>query len=145
MSTYKTVRTVIGQLERGSDLYDGIARIASEQGIRVGRVTGIGAVQKAKLAYYDQKVMKYYDIDLNEPLEIVSLYGNICTKDGKPFVHAHVVLADDQGNGKGGHLLSGGTPVFACELTIEEFEGPELIRGLDQDTGLTLWPQDKTL
>jgi len=145
MSTYKIVRTVIGQLERGSDLYDGIARIAVEQGIRVGRVTGIGAVQKAKLAYYDQKVMKYYDIDLNEPLEIVSLYGNISTKDGKPFVHAHVVLADEQGNGKGGHLLPGGTPVFACELTIEEFEGPEIVRGFDQNTGLTLWPQDKTL
>lgn len=145
MSSYTILRTIIGHLERGSDLYDGIAKIAIEQSIKVGRVTGIGAVQKAKLAYYDQKAMKYYDIELDEPLEIVSLYGNISAKDGTPFVHAHVVLADEQGNGKGGHLLPGGTPVFACELTIEEFEGPELARGFDDKTGLTLWPKNRTL
>jgi hypothetical protein len=106
---------------------------------------GIGAVQKATIAYYDQKQIKYRDIMLNEPMEIVSLHGNVSLKDGKPFVHAHVVLGDEKGNVRGGHLLPGGTPVFACELTIDEFDGPELVREFDEITGLALWPKEGTL
>jgi predicted DNA-binding protein with PD1-like motif len=144
MNSYSTKRTIIGHVERGTDLYDGITRIAQQNNIKLGRVTGLGAVQRAKLAYYDQKEMKYKDFDLNEPMEIVSMYGNISLKDGKPFVHAHVVLSDEKGNTRGGHLLPGSS-VFACEITIEEFEGPELVRGFDERTGLTLWPKEKIL
>lgn len=145
MGEYIAKRTIIGKLEKGADLYNGIGRVAQENHIKIGRVTGIGAVQQAKLAYYDQKLMKYYDIEIHEPMEIVSLYGNISIKDGQPFVHAHVVLSDEKGNGKGGHLLPGGTPVFVCEITLEEFDGPELVRGFDAQSGLALWPKDKTL
>ena len=145
MPNYSTKRTIIGQIERGADLYNSSTRIVQESNIRVGRVTGMGAVQRAKLAYYDQKTMKYCDVVFNEAMEIVSLYGNISIRDGKPFTHIHVVLSDEKGNSKGGHLLPGETPVFACEVTIEEFEGPELVRGFDETTGLTLWPTDKIL
>ncbi|MBI4536278.1 MAG: DNA-binding protein [Ignavibacteriae bacterium] len=145
MSNYSAKRTIIGHLERGTDLHDGITRIVQENAIRTGRVTGLGAVQKAKLAYYDQKQMKYTDIEINEPMEIVSMYGNVSVKDGKPFLHCHVALSDEKGNGKGGHLLPNGTPVFACEITIEEYEGPEIHRSLDERTGLTLWTKDKIL
>lgn len=145
MSSYNIKRTIIGHLPRGADLYAGITRVAQENGIRVGRVTGMGAVERATLAYYDQKSMRYDKIIIREPMEIVSLYGNISIKDGAPFVHVHVVLSDEKGSGRGGHLLPGETPVFACELTIEEFDGPELVRGHDEKTGLTLWPKDKHL
>jgi len=144
MNNYSVKRTIIARLEQGDDLYQGIASIALREQIGVGRVTGMGAVQRAKLAYYDQKTMKYDEIAIEEPMEIVSLYGNLSLKDGSPFAHIHVVLADDRGNGKGGHLLSGGTPVFACELTIEEFDGPLLVRGFDAGTGLFLWDRAKT-
>jgi predicted DNA-binding protein with PD1-like motif len=145
MASYTVKRTIIGQLERGADLHNGISRIVREHRIVAGRVTGIGAVQKAKIAYYDQKQLKYFDIDLPEPMEIVSMYGNVSLKEGMPFVHCHVVLADEKGNGKGGHLLPDGTPVFACEITIEEFEGPELVRSFEAGTGLALWPKERTL
>jgi uncharacterized protein len=144
VNSYSIKRTIIGHVERGTDLYDSITRIAQQNKIKLGRVTGLGAVQRAKLAYYDQKEMKYKDFDLNEPMEIVSMYGNISLKDGKPFLHAHVVLSDEKGNARGGHLLPGSS-VFACEITIEEFEGPELFRGFDERTGLTLWPEEKIL
>jgi len=149
VNTYTIKRTIIGQVERGEDLYNGITRIVRENNITVGRVTGLGAVRKAKLAYYDQKRMNYYDIVIDEAMEIVSLYGNVSLKAGKPFVHAHVVLSDEKGNGKGGHLLPGGSPVFACEVMIEEFvqrtpygDGLELVRGFDEKTGLALWADE---
>ena len=59
MNSYSTKRTIIGHVERGTDLYDSITRIAHQYNIKLGRVTGLGAVQRAKLAYYDQKEMKY--------------------------------------------------------------------------------------
>lgn len=145
MSTYTVKRTIIGQIEKGSDLYDSITRIIRENDIRAGRVTGMGAVQRAKLAYYDQTAMKYSEIVLDEPMEIVSMYGNISIRDGKPFAHVHVVLSDEKGNGKGGHLLPGDTPVFACEVAVEEFDGPELVRTVDERTGLALWTKEKNL
>lgn len=143
--SYTVKRTIIGRLDEGADLYGSIVRIAEQNSISVGRVTGMGAVQRATIAYYDQKAMQYSTIEFSEPMEIVSLYGNISTKDGKPFAHVHLVLSDENGNGKGGHLLPGNTPVFACELTVEEFDGPPLIRETDQRTGLTLWSQKNIL
>jgi uncharacterized protein len=145
MSEYTIRRTIMGQLEKGADLYNSIMRIAGEHDIRMGRVTGMGAVQRSTVAYYDQKTMKYCNIAFDGPMEIVSLYGNISLKDGNAFTHVHVVLADEKGNGKGGHLLPGETPVFACELTIEELDGPDLAREADKETGLTLWPKNSTL
>jgi len=142
---HSTKRTLIGQLERNADLYNSMTRVVQENNIRIGRLTGIGAVQKAKLAYYDQKLMKYNEIEVSEPMEILALNGNISLKDDKPFVHAHVVLGDEKGNARGGHLLPGGTPIFACEVTIEEYDGPVLERGIDKGTGLTLWPKERTL
>ena len=143
--SYSQKRTFIGQLERNSDLYNGITRVVQENNITIGRLTGIGAVQKAKLAYYDQKLMKYDEIEVREPMEILALNGNVSLKDGKPFVHAHVILGDEKGIAKGGHLLPGGTPVFACEVTIEEYDGPPLEGGIDKSTGLTLWPKERML
>lgn len=141
MTTHAVKRTVIERLATGCDLYEGITDLARRNGIVTGRVTGLGAVQKAKLAFYDQKTMRYADIDVNEPMEIVSLYGNISLKEGASFLHVHVFLSDERGNGKGGHLLPGGTPVFACELTIEEYDGPALVREKDPTTSLFLWNQ----
>jgi predicted DNA-binding protein with PD1-like motif len=145
MTEYKIKRTLVGQIQHGADLYTAITRIATESNITTGRVSGIGAVKKAKVAFYDQTGMKYADVEINKPMEILSLKGNITLKDGKPFLHAHVVLSDEQGHAHGGHLLPDGSPVFACEITIDEFDGPAIERGFDSNTGLTLWPQHTIL
>ena len=74
-------------------------------------------------------------------MEILSLIGNISLKDDKPFVHAHITLADQEGRAWGGHLAEG-TKVFAGEFVIQEYltEKP-LVRHLDEETGLFLWDQ----
>jgi len=55
-----------------------------------------------------------------------------------PFVHAHLVLADSQLNGHGGHAMPG-CRVFACEFTIWAFSGAAPERRPDAATGLELW------
>ena len=145
MHEYAARRIIVGHLEKGADLYNSIIRVARDHNLTMGRVTGMGAVQRTRLAFYEQNAMQYCDLAFNEPMEIVSLYGNISVKDAEPFAHVHLVLSDEKGNSRGGHLLPGTTPVFACELIFEEFDGPQLVRTLDAATGLALWGQNATL
>jgi len=128
----------IGRLEHGSDLLDELNKICARQGIKLGRISGLGAVKKAQVAYYSQEKCTYQFITIDKPLEILSLTGNISLKDGKPFVHVHIVLSDENAKVYGGHLAQG-TVVFACEITIDELQGTVLERAFDSTTQLALW------
>ena len=37
-------------------------------------------------------------------------------------------------------LMAPGTVIFACEFVIQELTGEAFERGLDEQTGLPLWP-----
>jgi len=126
------------RLPHGCDLIEELTAICMREGITLGEVRAIGAVQKASIAFYDQTERVYKPKRFDQPLEIAQLTGNISMKDGKPFVHAHVTLTDENGHAFGGHLAAG-TIVFACEAIIDVFEGPLLERTFDEQTGLALW------
>lgn len=128
----------MGRLAHGADLLEEITSACTAQNIRLGRLEAIGAVQRARLGYYDQKTREYRFFTIDRPLEITALTGNVSAKEGEPMVHAHVTLADEAGNAFGGHLAPG-TIVFACEVIIEPFEGEMLERTFDEETGLPLW------
>ncbi len=140
MRSYTIKRTLIGRLRQDTDLYDGISRIVLDNSVRIGRISGIGAVRRAAIAYYNQSEGRYEEIELDQPMEILALNGNISMKEGIPFAHLHVILGDRHGQVRGGHLLPGKSPVFACEIFVEEFDGPVLVRKTDSTTGLALWP-----
>ncbi|MBN2232237.1 MAG: DNA-binding protein [Deltaproteobacteria bacterium] len=132
------VQTWLGRLAHGADLLGEIADFCRERHIVLGRVEGIGAVQRARLGYYDQAAREYRFFDLDRPLEITCLLGNISLRDGEPMVHAHLTLADADGRAYGGHLAPG-TVIFATELLVTSFSGPGLHRAFDEPTGLPLW------
>ncbi len=128
----------MGKLDFSSDLLDELTALCCKEDITLGKITAIGAVQKARVGYYDQKNREYQFVEINKNLEIISLVGNISIRDGKPMVHAHIALSDRDGNAFGGHLAKG-TIVFACEFTITAYNGAEHIREPDEQTGLPLW------
>jgi uncharacterized protein len=129
---------LIGKLAYGSDLLEEITRVCSERNIRLAWFEALGAVQKACVSFYDQKAHEYRPVEIDRPLEITNLVGNVSLKGGDPFVHAHITLADSEGHAFGGHLAPG-TVVFACEFTLESLDGPVLERAFDDTTGLSLW------
>ena len=131
-------RYLMGKLPHGIDILEAITDICTQHDIRLGRVEVIGAVQKARLGFYDQHEKVYNFFDIDREMEITSLTGNISLKDDAPIVHAHINLSDADGVVVGGHLASG-TIIFAAEYVIQAFEGPEFSRGLDEVTGLPLW------
>jgi predicted DNA-binding protein with PD1-like motif len=142
--SYTTKRIFTGRLPVGADLNESISRICTEEDIKVGKITALGAVTKAAVAYYDQEKKEYKPMTFDKHLEILNCTGNVSLKDGKPFVHMHATFADSQGSVLGGHLTAG-TLVFACEVTIEELEGKALDRSMDEKSGLSLWGKNSLL
>lgn len=141
MTESKTIDSreiVMGKLAYGCDLLEELTNICTERNVNLGRIEAIGAVQKARIGFYNQATRTYQFCALDHPLELVNLAGNISLKDGKPFVHAHVTLSDEAGKSYGGHLAPG-TVVFACEFILEAFDGPTFKRCPDKETGLPLW------
>ena len=134
-------RNFLVRAEHNADLIQFVTELAEKKEIIVATFTAIGALKRAKLEFYNQEKHEYQEITLDSPHEIASCIGNISVKDGKPFVHAHAVLADKNGNTKAGHLLEG--MVFAAEISLRELKGAKLERKYDEITGLSLWETER--
>jgi uncharacterized protein len=137
---YRLGRIFLGRLEHGADLLAELYRICESQSIQMGTLQVIGAIQRACVGFYDQGKKLYQQIPIPNPAEIVCCIGNISSKDGKIFIHAHLTLSDVEGKAWGGHLMPG-TIIFAAELQIQELQGKILQRSDDHVTGLALWSQ----
>ena len=131
-------RAFVGRLETGTDLVEEIERFCLEQSVMAAQVTVIGAVRRARYAYYEQDDHRYRELETDTHHEITGFVGNISLKDDRPFLHAHATFADADGATVGGHLLRG-IQVFAAEVMIREMGGVTLTRMHDEETGLSLW------
>lgn len=112
-------RTIRRDLASGEDIHEAIIGLVLSEDITHGRVTGTGRVRRATLACYDQKQIRHHTVEINAPVEILSMYGTAGVRNALPFADVHVVLADDGGNGRGGHILPGATPAEECSIVIE--------------------------
>ena len=142
-SAYTPGRRFLGRLPHGHDLIAVIQAFCRNALIQTASFSVIGAVSEVTLGAYDPKQQVYVTFTRKAALEIVSLSGNVSLKDGQPFVHAHLVLADENGQTSGGHLFSE-TIVYAGEIDLQELIGPPLERAYDAATGLMLWPAGST-
>ena len=128
----------VGRFQKDEDLFKSLTDFLENNNIKTGFISGIGALQKAVLGYYNQKEFKYQTIEVDKPVEVVSFTGNVSIKDGHSFPHCHIVVADENGYTKAGHLMEG-CRIFAFEFLIISLEGIPLERGFDQSTKLPLW------
>ena len=133
----KVGRCFLIRAEHDSELLEFLTEFTKKNNVKLATFTAVGALKSGKLGFYDQQTHKYCESVLSGPQEIASLIGNVSSKDGVPFVHAHVVLADDQEKVHAGHLVAG--QVFAAEIHLIEMLGDEFVRKLDPVTGLALW------
>ena len=125
-------------LPSGVDLLEGLLAVAAGEGTTTGWVQGIGALDGASLAWYDQEAQTYRESRHEGGLEILSLAGNLSRREGEVFPHIHLLLSRRDGSTVGGHALPG-CKVFACELAL--WPHPEIQRFREEKTGLWLWPR----
>jgi predicted DNA-binding protein with PD1-like motif len=140
---FKAKNIHMGRLEKGADIIQSLERFCLKEGIQMGWVNVIGALDRGTISYYDQHEKIYHHHPLNGDYEIVSCTGNISLKDGQPFAHLHIVLSDTSYQTWGGHLWPGTVSVFAAEFVLFELAGDSpaavLNRCPDVETGLALW------
>ena len=56
------------------------------------------------IGLYDVGQREYHKTELNGPMEITSLLGNITQKDGAVYLHLHINLCNKEMQIVGGHL-----------------------------------------
>lgn len=137
-SEFQPGRRFMGRLPYNKDLITSVEDFCKENSVQMAAFSLIGAAKSATIGAYDQKKQSYVTFTEKAPLEIITCTGNVSLKDGEPFVHAHIVLGDEQGKTFGGHLFSE-TIIFAGEIEIRELTGKPLERAYDETTGLALW------
>ena len=126
------------KLERGEELIVTLTQYCTEKNINAAVFTGIGAVERVKIGYYDLGKREYFFRDEAGIFEVASMQGNVALVDGKPFIHAHAILSrcDETLECIGAHIKE----AFVA-VTLEVFLTPlnvALSRELDNTVGLKL-------
>jgi len=103
-----------------------------------GLIAGIGMLRDLVLGYWDGE--KYLEERVGEPVELLSLQGNLGDEEGKPVLHAHVVAGREGGEAIGGHLLSA-TVHNTAEVLLLRLPGVRLSRRHDPTGLLGLYPE----
>lgn len=128
------------RLVRGEDVLPSIITFCKEKGIESGSFRAIGAIEQAKIGYYDLSKKEYGSKIYPDAMEVASMTGNIALVDGEPFIHAHCVLsgiaAGTENQPVGGHVFEAKVAV-TLEVHLVAFDGA-IARDLDKDIGLKL-------
>jgi len=123
-------------LRMGARIPDDILKIARKERIATGRVEAIGGVNRLKLAYYNSREKKYEEHEYSGSFEVTSLLGNITTKDGNPFLHAHGTFGRRDMGVVGGHVMTATvSPILEVIITPTKNRA---LRRFDETMGLNV-------
>jgi predicted DNA-binding protein with PD1-like motif len=90
--------------ESGDEVMTELKKFMQENNVTAARFSAIGAFSNATLAYFDWEKKEYQNFSINEQVEVLALTGDVALKEGKPAIHAHVIVGFKDGSTKGGHL-----------------------------------------
>jgi predicted DNA-binding protein with PD1-like motif len=93
--------------EGGEEVITELLSFAEQNSIVAASFTAIGAFASAVLGVSDWQTHQYFRIPVDEPLEVVTVMGDISFECGSRHVHAQAALAKSCGVTVGGHLLEG--------------------------------------
>ena len=136
MKHKKIDNTYIVRLERGDKIIENLKKFCSDNDIKLGYFSGIGALDDVELAHYIVENKKYTSKVFKQPLEITNLTGNIATMDNEVYLHCHVTLGDDGMRVIAGHLVEGKISA-TCEIVLVALND-RIDRKHDDSIGLNL-------
>jgi predicted DNA-binding protein with PD1-like motif len=123
--------------DRGDELAKGLKDFATEQNLADASFKAVGALASVKLGWFNPETKKYQtSVDLKEQVELLSMIGDVAQHDGRPVVHAHIVVGRSDGTAAGGHLLEAHVRP-TCEVFLTE-SPVNLTKAFDPDSGLLL-------
>lgn len=122
--------------DKGDEVMAGLKAFAQDVGLSGAHFTAIGAFSEATLGYFERDRKRYKKLPIQEQVEVLSLIGDVALKDGRPEIHAHVVVGTSDGTARGGHILSA-TVWPTLEVIVTE-SPRHLRKSHDEETGLAL-------
>lgn len=124
------------RLESGEQICASLLNFIAKTKFQSAVFYGIGATSEVILGCYDQKLKDYNFKLFQDQLEIASLTGNITYKKEKLYLHAHIVLSNENGFNIAGHLKEAkANPT--CEIYLKGFD-VKISRALDKSSRLYL-------
>jgi predicted DNA-binding protein with PD1-like motif len=120
----RTGRTFKVTMRKGDEVAAGLTEFAEKNHLTDSHLTGIGALNHVVIGWYDPEKRAYKKNVIDEECELVSLTGNVAIENGKPFVHAHVVVALKDGTTRGGHLLEATVAVEFQGFVVDSDPAP---------------------
>lgn len=137
MNSYVSLQGTVIIIERGEELVASLASYTKDRGLSSAWLqSGLGGADSATLSFYDIETKAYIDKTFDEPLEIVSLQGNLSWVSGEPFWHVHGTFGT-----RSYQTVSGHVKALRIALTGELLLIPletQLTRSDDETTGLKL-------
>lgn len=130
------LRTFAVVFDKDDEVSKSLLEFAKANRFADAHLTAIGAFSEVTLGYFDRQRKDYKKIGITEQVEVLSFSGNIVLQDGKPRLHAHVVVGKRDGSAHGGHFL-GGRVWPTLEMLLTELP-VHLRRTHDEETGLAL-------
>lgn len=127
---------ILVRLDPGEEIVAGVASVCEKENVRLGSVSGIGAVNKAVVGLFKPDTKEYISDSLEKPFEVTALTGNVSQMDGKQYLHLHITLADIDHNCFGGHLNEAIVSATA-EIWIDVVDG-DIDREFNDTIGLNL-------
>jgi predicted DNA-binding protein with PD1-like motif len=119
---------------KGDEVLSGLTDFALKYHVEAAHFTGIGAISGATVGWLDLGKKMYHPIRVNQQVEVLSMIGDVATFNGKPIVHAHLVLGRQDGTTVGGHLWEA-----HVNPTLEVFvsvDAEPLKKRLDEESGM---------
>lgn len=130
------LRTFVVVFDTGEEVAEGLVEFARAHDVGSAHFTAIGALQEALLGFFDLEKKDYVEIPVETQVEVLAMTGNLARHEGKPKLHAHVVVGERDGMARGGHLLSA-TARPTLEVLLTETPA-RLDREIDEATNLPL-------
>src|SRR6266480_5647727 len=133
----ETPRTFALVFDKGDEVTASVLEFAKDNQLKASYFTALGSFSDATLGFFERERKDYKRIEIEEQVEVMSLFGNLTQDEsGQHKLHAHVVTGKRDGSEHGGHLLKAHVwPTLELFLT-ETSE--TLQRKVDEETNLLL-------
>lgn len=128
---------IVVRMDRGEEILSGLKEVCLKEKVKLSSISAIGAVDEFQVGLYDVEKREYESRTYTGPYEILSLLGNVTTKNGEYYAHLHMSCSGEDGKAVGGHLnmarISG-----TLEMFIHVIDG-SVDRKVDEATGLNVF------
>lgn len=96
--------TYIVSVDDKHELLAALQDFVESNDIRAGRIEGVGALNRAKLKFFDPATKQYDEKEFKEQFELANATGNVSIVGGKPLIHLHGTLGRRDYSALAGHL-----------------------------------------